>query len=55
MTVFTLVSVVVIARHRPYAVAAYAFFCCAGFCVVAGYWWLGERRGRRADAASAEA
>ena len=55
MTVFTLVSLVVIARHRPYAVAAYAFFCCAGFCAVAGYWWLGERRDRRPDPTPAEA
>jgi len=55
MTVFTLVSLVVIARNRPVAVAAYAFFCCAGFCVVAAYWWLGERRHCRADPAPAEA
>jgi hypothetical protein len=55
MAVFTLAGLVVIARSRPGAVAAYAFFCCAGFCVMTAYGWLGERRGRGAAPSPAEA
>lgn len=41
---FTLAAVVTLARTRPWAVAAYALFCSAGFCFLALYWWLAERR-----------
>jgi cellulose synthase/poly-beta-1,6-N-acetylglucosamine synthase-like glycosyltransferase len=41
---FTLAVVVLLARTRPWAIAAYALFCSAGFCFLALYWWLAERR-----------
>ena len=40
---FTLAVVVLLAQTRPWAVAAYALFCSAGFCFLALYWWLAER------------
>jgi len=46
MTVFSLGSVAVLALTAPIAVATYALFCSAGFCSLAGYWWLVERRNR---------
>jgi len=41
--VFTLAVVVLLAQTRPWAIAAYALFCSAGFCFLALYWWLAER------------
>jgi hypothetical protein len=45
---FTLGAVVLLARSRPWAIAAYALFCSAGFCFLALYWWLTERPARNA-------
>jgi hypothetical protein len=45
---FTLASVVLLAQVRPWATTAYALFCSAGFCFLALYWWLSERRARAA-------
>jgi len=44
MMVLTLSAVFYLAHTRPWAVATYALFCCSGFCVLAMYWWLVERR-----------
>ena len=44
MALFTLASVAVLLRGRPWATATYAFFCAAGFCALAAYWWTVERR-----------
>ena len=48
MVVFTLASALHLLGSRPWAVATYAFFCCSGFWVLAGWWWLVERRRCRA-------
>ena len=45
---FTLAVVVLLAQTRPWAVAAYALFCSAGFCFLALYWWLAERPAKTA-------
>jgi len=48
MTLFTLAVVVMLAETRPWAIATYALFCSAGFCFLAGYWWIVERPRRAA-------
>jgi len=48
MTLFTLAVVVLLAETRPWAIATYALFCSAGFCFLAGYWWIVERPRRAA-------
>lgn len=44
MTVFSLACVGYLATTNPWATATYALFCCSGFCTLAGYWWLAERK-----------
>ncbi|MHC4452202.1 MAG: glycosyltransferase family 2 protein, partial [Planctomycetota bacterium] len=44
MTVFSLACVFYLAHTSPWLTASYALFCCAGFCTLAGYWWLVERK-----------
>ena len=44
MTVFSLTCVFYLAHTSPWLTASYALFCCAGFCTLAGYWWLVERK-----------
>ena len=44
MTLFSVACVVYLARTSPWITASYALFCCAGFCTLAGYWWLVERK-----------
>ncbi|MEM8882858.1 MAG: glycosyltransferase [Planctomycetota bacterium] len=44
MTVFSVSCVIYLANTSPWATATYALFCCAGFCTLAGYWWLVERK-----------
>jgi len=43
-SLFTVTAVVSLLETAPLATAAYAFFCCAGFLFLAGYWWVAERR-----------
>ena len=42
--VFSVSCVVYLAQSAPWLTASYALFCCAGFCTLAGYWWLVERK-----------
>ena len=44
MMLFTTGAVLHLAQTRPWATASYALFCCSGFCVLAAYYWLVERR-----------
>jgi len=39
----SLAGVVWLAHTSPWITASYALFCCAGFCTLAGYWWLVEK------------